>query len=105
VLEASERPPVVVVVSDHGSGSGLFWGDLDNSDLDERTANLIAAYTPGAENPVTDAGSLVNVLGQVVNAYLGTAYPLQPDHIFVPDPWFPAFRELPNPDTTGDARR
>ena len=47
VIDAESTPPVILVLSDHGSAAGVDWDNLDASDLDERTANLFAALTPG----------------------------------------------------------
>ncbi len=52
ILDAPGRDKVVMVFSDHGSPYGLDWTDLDTSDLDERTANLVAIRTPDGRPPI-----------------------------------------------------
>jgi hypothetical protein len=79
ILEASPNPPVIVLFADHGSGAGLDWADLENSDLDERTATLFAALTPGHRELFGDAPTPVNLLGALFNAYLGGTFATQPD--------------------------
>jgi hypothetical protein len=98
ILAASDEPPVILAISDHGSRSSLVVGDVERADPDELTANLVASLTPGHPGLVPDPVTLVNVLGPVVDAYLGTSHPVQPDRILLPDPGFPDFREIPNPD-------
>src|SRR4029078_1418472 len=71
ILAASAKPPVVVLLADHGSGMGMNWDDVAHSDLDERSANLFAALTPGRRNVFPDDISLVNVFGTLFGAYYG----------------------------------
>ena len=82
ILAASAKPPVILVLSDHGSGSGLIWNDLAHSDLDERSANLFAAYTPGHEDVFPDDITLVNAFGHLLGGYFGIAIPEQPDVLY-----------------------
>lgn len=82
ILAASAKPPVIILMSDHGSGSGLNWQDLAHSDLDERTANLLATYTPGHPDVFPDNITLVNVFGTFLGAYFGIDVPRQPDTIY-----------------------
>jgi len=76
---SAQRHAVVLVISDHGSAAGLTWSDLANSDLDERTANLFAAYTPGRPNLFPADISLVNVFGDLFHAYFGDDFTPQPN--------------------------
>ena len=82
ILAASGTPPVIILLSDHGSGSGLNWEDLAHSDLDERSANLLATYTPGHPDVFPDNITLVNVFGTFLRAYYGIDVPRQPDGIY-----------------------
>ena len=84
VLAASPQPPVIVVASDHGSGAGLTWSDLDGSDLDERTANLTAAYTPGHPNLFGDTPTLINTLPTLLRGYVGSGPGPIRDTLYVP---------------------
>jgi hypothetical protein len=79
ILGAATAPPVILVLSDHGSAAGVEWQDLKGSDLDERTANLFAAYTPGRSGVFPDDISLVNVFGLLFEAYFGREYTPQPN--------------------------
>jgi len=74
VLAAESTPPIVLVLSDHGSAAGLDWGDLDASDLDERTANLFAALTPGRTGVFPTDVTLVNVFGLLTESYFAREY-------------------------------
>lgn len=82
ILAASPEPPVILVLSDHGSGSGLVWSDMAQSDLDERSAILLAAHTPGHSNLFPDDITLVNVFGRLFGGYFGIYIPDQPDLVF-----------------------
>jgi hypothetical protein len=84
VLSASTQPPTILVLSDHGSGSGLNWSDLAHSDLDERTANFFAAYTPGHPNLFGTAPTLINTLPTLLAAYTGSRMDRQPDTLYEP---------------------
>lgn len=79
VLDAESTPPVVLVLSDHGSAAGVDWDNLDASDLDERTANLFAALTPGRSGVFPPDVTLVNVFGLMSEAYFGREYDPQPN--------------------------
>ena len=79
ILAAAATPPVVLIASDHGSGAGLAWDDLAGSDLDERTAILFAAYTPGRSGLFPTDITLVNVFGLLFEGYFGRAYESLPD--------------------------
>ena len=79
IVKASATPPVIILFGDHGSASGLDWADLEHSDLDERTATLFAAYTPGRHELFGEAPTPVNLLGTLMNSYLGGSFATQPD--------------------------
>jgi hypothetical protein len=79
ILAGATSPPIILVLSDHGSAAGVAWEDLKGSDLDERTANLFAAYTPGRSGMFPSDISLVNVFGRLFEAYFGREYTPQPD--------------------------
>ena len=82
ILSTSPRPPIILVLSDHGSASGLDWSDLRNSDFDERTANLFAALTPGHPGLFPEDVTLVNTFPLLLDAFYGLPIPRQPDTIF-----------------------
>jgi hypothetical protein len=95
ILAASPEPPVILVLSDHGSGSGLNWGDLAHSDLDERSANLFAALTPGHPNLFPQDITLVNVFGRLLHGYFGIDVPQQPNLVFRWDDSYDHLIEVP----------
>jgi hypothetical protein len=66
VLADSARPPVVIVMSDHGHRH-----DID--DHAEGLRNLFMAYTPGHENLFPDDVTPVNVLNRILGSYVGAA--------------------------------
>ena len=82
VLASAARPPVIVLFSDHGSANGFRPEDLVNSDIDERSANLVAALTPGREKVLGDSISLVNLFGVLFDSYFGTHHVRQPDTVY-----------------------
>jgi hypothetical protein len=83
IIAASDEPPVIVIVSDHGSGAGLVWDDLDGSDLDERTANLTAALTPGHPGLFGPTPTLINTFPTLLRAYIGEDVPPVADTLYV----------------------
>ncbi len=79
IFSSAATSPVVLIASDHGSAAGLAWDDLSGSDLDERTAILFAAYTPGRSGLFPPDITLLNVFGLLFEAYFGRDYDPQPN--------------------------
>ena len=82
ILANSPEPPVIILQSDHGSGSRLDTESIEKSDLHERMSILNAYYLPGHTGP--DVGlyqtiTPVNSFRVVFNTYLGAKLPLLPD--------------------------
>jgi len=90
----SRRPPVILIQGDHGFGrivrdrvgrSVLAPAELDPAQVRERLSVFAAYYLPPApSDPASalvpyDSITPVNLLPLVLNRYLGTAIPLQPD--------------------------
>lgn len=76
---SSARPPVIAVLSDHGT-------DIDwdpNRPLDggigERSSNVLAVTTPGHSNVLPAGTTPVNVLVRILDAYGLANLPVQPD--------------------------
>jgi hypothetical protein len=69
ILAVSERDPVVLVISDHGTGVGMDAEDATASDLEERFSNLLAIRTPGRPEVWRDGLTPVNLLNRVLAAY------------------------------------
>ena len=82
ILAASKRPPVVVVMSDHGPGSDFSWTDPSGSDYVARASNLMAAYTPGHPGLIGERLTPVNLLPTLFDAYLGVHVDRKPDSIW-----------------------
>ena len=82
ILAAHDEPPVIVIVSDHGPGIDFDGQDPLGSDLDDRTSNFLAILSPGRPALFPPGTTPVNVLPRVINAYLGTSLPLQPDTVW-----------------------
>jgi hypothetical protein len=76
---SSGRPPVVVVMSDHGT-------DIDwdpNHPLDggigERSSNILAVTSPGHADVLPAGTTPVNILVRILDAYGLATLPIQPD--------------------------
>jgi len=68
----SARPPVILVLSDHGSR-------IDPNDHAEMFRNLFAAYTPGHPALFSDDQPLIQVLPRLLETYLGESVPTPND--------------------------
>jgi hypothetical protein len=79
IIAGATTPPIILLLSDHGSAARVTWADLKGSDLDERTANLFAAYTPGRSGLFPADLSLVNVFGLLFESYFGREYTPEPN--------------------------
>ena len=79
ILAAADSPPVIIIFSDHGPGTGFDPTRPLESDLVERSSNILAVYSPGHPGLFASSTTPVNILARVFNAYLGTAIPEQPD--------------------------
>jgi Sulfatase len=77
-LQATDSPPVIIVMSDHGYTQEVVPGD-DEALL----SNLIAAFTPGAPGLLADAPTPVNLFASLSNYYLATDLQLRSDASFV----------------------
>jgi hypothetical protein len=82
ILAGAARPPVIVIFSDHGSATGFDGNNVLDSDLDERTSNMLAVLSPGHPRLLPPGATLVNVFPHLLNAYLGSSLPYQPDSIW-----------------------
>jgi hypothetical protein len=69
-ITSSERPAVVVVFSDHGSG--VAYSDLNPqpSSLDLRTANLLALSVPTGSSLIDQRSTLINLLPRIAHMVL-----------------------------------
>jgi hypothetical protein len=77
ILEESQQPPIIIVMSDHGSASRVNWlatspTEADPIDLWERTSSFFAAYTPGHPALYPDDVVPVDIFRYLSDAYFGT---------------------------------
>jgi hypothetical protein len=80
IVEAADEPPVIIVMSDHGSASETNWrattlAEEDQAAVLERTGILFAAFTPGHDGVFPEDIGPPDVLRHLFNAYLGTDLP------------------------------
>jgi hypothetical protein len=71
ILASSSRPPVILVVSDHGSRSTYDLHFYASDGIDESSANLIALHAPGHPDLLPDSMWLRDVLGPILDVYVG----------------------------------
>ena len=73
----SERPPVIVILSDHGPASGEWVTDLSRPEVIERFGVLSALSLPGVEADAVPANlAVVNVFRLILNHYFDTSLDL-----------------------------
>ncbi|MGH2428479.1 MAG: hypothetical protein ACRDGV_06270 [Candidatus Limnocylindria bacterium] len=83
VLAASDDPPVLLVLSDHGGKLGAAAIDPASPEgWRDRFGILFAAHTPGTSTMFPDEVSLVNVLPSILNEYLEADLPIRPSRTF-----------------------
>jgi hypothetical protein len=86
ILVASPDPPVIIVLSDHGSRSRTFNPSTPSDDeLRERFATLFAAYTPGRTGVFPSDVAPAEVLGRLFEAYFGEPFDDPGTGIFASD--------------------
>jgi hypothetical protein len=78
ILERSQRPPVIIILSDHGTRYNL-------KDPDEMLRSFFLASTPGKPGLFPDDVSPINVIPRVLNAYAGTQLPMASEKSFLVD--------------------
>jgi hypothetical protein len=80
ILEESPEPPIILLQSDHGSGSRLQLESVERTDLWERMSILSAYYLPGrGPAGLYETITPVNSFRIVLNAYFGTDLALLAD--------------------------
>lgn len=88
IIAESDKPPVIIIASDHGSAAGLTPSDFDDIDpaklnesgVKERMGILNAYYFPDKNyTKLYPSISPVNSFRLVLSQYFGKDYPLLPD--------------------------
>ncbi|MBN2443455.1 MAG: hypothetical protein JXJ04_18985 [Spirochaetales bacterium] len=75
----TENKPVIIIQGDHGPGSGLKWGSLEETNIKERFSILHTYYLPDHEgNPAYNAITPINMFRVIFNTYLDARFPLLP---------------------------
>ena len=83
ILTQSERPPVIILASDHGPRSMLVWDDPEKTYMRECMAILNGYYLPGGGSADLYAHiSLVNTFRVIFNRYFGTEFEILRDESF-----------------------
>jgi hypothetical protein len=94
ILSKSAVPPIIILQSDHGPGSGLDLEDLDNTDLKERFSILNAYYLPGnGRESLYDDITPVNTFRLIFNHYFGTGTELLEDESYYA-PWSHPYQQI-----------
>lgn len=85
ILMKSERPPVILLMGDHGPASMFHWKIEDPGCIWERTGNLYAILLPDhqTDGTVYDAMTPVNTFRMIFNTYFGTELPLLEDRSYM----------------------
>ena len=78
VIAKSERPPVIIFFSDHGSRH-----DFDNRD--EMLRSFFVSSTPGRPGLFPDDVTPINIIPRLLNAYAGTDLPMATEESYVVD--------------------
>ena len=83
ILANSARPPVIILQSDHGPGSGLVWDSMEKSDVRERVSILNALLLPDAPTgTLYPPRTPVNTFRLIFNTYFGTDLPMLEDRSY-----------------------
>jgi hypothetical protein len=105
ILANSPKPPVIVLLSDHGPRSEVNWDNSDPnaSNLRECMSNLTAIYlpphpgfagTPSATGGLYPSITPVNIFRVILNDYFDAKLTLLPDKVYFSCPWIFAFHDV-----------
>jgi hypothetical protein len=95
-------PPIVVVFSDHGPGTGFNFTDPEHSDVAERSSNFLATFTPGRADLFDSFTTPVNLFPTILDGYLGMDVPKEPDTLYS---WSGSILNFVEAPTTSPAAR
>jgi len=82
IRASTSRPPVIVVMSDHGPGVTFSTSDPLAGGFEVRASNFMAAATPGHPDLIGDHLTPVNLFATLLDAYLDDHFERQPDSIW-----------------------
>jgi hypothetical protein len=83
ILSNSSRPPIILILGDHGARSGTIWEDPVRTDVKECLSNLGAFHLPGGgEELLYPDITLVNLFRVIFNHYFGGEFELLPDRCY-----------------------
>ncbi len=83
ILANSSRPPIILILGDHGPRSGVIWDSVKKTDVRECMSILSAYYLPGSgDEHLYSEISPVNIFRVILNHYFGQQYELLPDQCF-----------------------
>jgi hypothetical protein len=71
IIAGSRTPPVIIIVSDHGSRSTYDLRITAENGVEESSANLVAVHAPGHPDLLPDGLLLHEVLAPILDAYVG----------------------------------
>ena len=82
-LLAAPEPPIIILQGDHGPGSRLHHGNVEQTDMRERFAILNAYYFPDGDYAALYAGiSPINTFRVILNKCFGAGLELLPDESY-----------------------
>ena len=81
IQKSSARPPVILLISDHGSSL-----DVSAANPEQRLRNLFAASTPGHPGLFAKDLTLIGVFPTLFDAYFGVELPRPPETMFTGGP-------------------
>ena len=77
ILSKSKKPPIIVILGDHGPRSTFHWSNPDLTYMKECMTNLISYYLPhGGTSLLDDEESPINIFRVILNHYFGFNYEL-----------------------------
>jgi len=92
ILEQSDKPPIIYIMSDHGPGAEFTYYDVSDLGIYERFSNFSAVYYPDQNYSVfSQVKSPVNMFRVMFNQYFGTNFTYLPDDTKNTSAWYSPF--------------